>query len=331
MAICSFCGGKTGILQCWNLKDGQYCKNCNKCFAAVGFSYPETWDMHDFTVAEAKNILENPEKWRPVAEARMRARKNIKEENKKCFICGTSLAGALSAKWMTSDGRALCIRCRDNAITISPQEFLQGKDKYIESHSSQFFKENMGKVEYPHPSLSVNYTKQRFYYEGELFTEIDSVFSFDSVIKFESDTDTYEVTVGKSGHPIARAVVGGLVFGGAGAVVGAMTAKNNKHKETREGLKYIYIYHRDSLKPDTIRKRVCNSIIGGDLGIIKLEDCLKRVFEFRDEQKEQKKINSYNASANGYSELIELKKLLDMGIITQEEFDAKKKMVLGLL
>lgn len=31
-----------------------------------------------------------------------------------------------------------------------------------------------------------------------------------------------------------------------------------------------------------------------------------------------------------YSELIELKKLLDMGIITQEEFNQKKKQVLGL-
>ena len=31
-----------------------------------------------------------------------------------------------------------------------------------------------------------------------------------------------------------------------------------------------------------------------------------------------------------YSELIELKRLLDMGIITQEEFDAKKKVLLGL-
>ena len=33
---------------------------------------------------------------------------------------------------------------------------------------------------------------------------------------------------------------------------------------------------------------------------------------------------------NKYDELIELKKLLDMGVITQAEFDAKKKQVLGL-
>jgi len=33
---------------------------------------------------------------------------------------------------------------------------------------------------------------------------------------------------------------------------------------------------------------------------------------------------------NNYSELVELKKLLDAGIITQEEFDAKKKEILKL-
>lgn len=37
-----------------------------------------------------------------------------------------------------------------------------------------------------------------------------------------------------------------------------------------------------------------------------------------------------NASNNSPDDLIKLKNLLDMGIITQEEFDAKKKQILGL-
>ena len=37
-----------------------------------------------------------------------------------------------------------------------------------------------------------------------------------------------------------------------------------------------------------------------------------------------------NTESNKYSELVELKKLLDMDIITQEEFNQKKKQVLGI-
>lgn len=37
-----------------------------------------------------------------------------------------------------------------------------------------------------------------------------------------------------------------------------------------------------------------------------------------------------NSSSNDYDQLIKLKQLLDAGILTQEEFDAKKKQILGL-
>ena len=40
--------------------------------------------------------------------------------------------------------------------------------------------------------------------------------------------------------------------------------------------------------------------------------------------------NKISASDGGLNVLRELKELLDMGVITQEEFDAKKKQLLGL-
>ena len=68
-----------------------------------------------------------------------------------------------------------------------------------------------------------------------------------------------------------------------------------------------------------------------DEDIVKLEDCLKRAFECRDaEQEKTGGEASTTEPANNYSELIELKKLLDMGMVTQEEFDIKKKQILGL-
>ena len=40
--------------------------------------------------------------------------------------------------------------------------------------------------------------------------------------------------------------------------------------------------------------------------------------------------NNINASNSNMEDIVKLKNLLDMGIITQEEFDAKKKQLLGL-
>lgn len=55
----------------------------------------------------------------------------------------------------------------------------------------------------------------------------------------------------------------------------------------------------------------------------------KSIIEFMNtDAKERNK--SDDSESSKYSELIELKKLLDMGIITQEEFSQKKKQVLGL-
>ena len=42
----------------------------------------------------------------------------------------------------------------------------------------------------------------------------------------DSKTTSEKIEVDKHGHPLARAVVGGAVFGAAGAVVGAISAKD---------------------------------------------------------------------------------------------------------
>ena len=325
---CSLCGKGCGLygLLSWKLKDGVFCNQCYKNFRKIGLDVGENWYSDSYTIAEAKNILVNSEAWKEEILKRNEEYIQLQQLNTKCLICKTDLSGVLSAKYFTSDGRALCFDCKEGAMTISPKEFLENKDNYIENHDSNFFLENMGHIEFPHTLLVVNFNKQCFYDKSGFFTNSKSVFSFDSVIKFESDMYTYEVTVGKKGHPIARAVIGKAVFGPAGAVVGAMTAKNTKHQETRGGKKYISIYQKDNSEKSGIRKRefYCKD----DLEVAKLEDCLKRVFDFRDEQKQVQK----NAIMDGneYTQLIELKKLLDLEIITQEEFDKKKKELLNL-
>ncbi|OIM35737.1 hypothetical protein ATX71_10000 [Oenococcus oeni] len=52
-----------------------------------------------------------------------------------------------------------------------------------------------------------------------------------------------------------------------------------------------------------------------------------------DQSKKEKKVETKQTSEpkdNNLSQLVELKKLLDSGVITKEEFKAKKKQILGL-
>ena len=63
------------------------------------------------------------------------------------------------------------------------------------------------------------------------------------------------------------------------------------------------------------------------------DEILKKIKEFVEEAKEKASTNQGQTiiqQASSADELKKFKELLDMGIITQEEFDAKKKEILGL-
>lgn len=58
------------------------------------------------------------------------------------------------------------------------------------------------------------------------------------------------------------------------------------------------------------------------------EEVKNKIFELQ-QQSESKSVNQV-ISLSGADEILKYKQLLDIGIITQEEFDAKKKQILGL-
>ena len=64
-------------------------------------------------------------------------------------------------------------------------------------------------------------------------------------------------------------------------------------------------------------------------GVINRDDVFKAISELLMKRQEETKVTS-NTNGSSVDELKKLKDLLDAGIITQEEFDAKKKQLLGL-
>lgn len=131
---------------------------------------------------------------------------------------------------------------------------------------------------------------------------------------------------------LGRAVAGGLLFGGVGAVVGGVTGK--KHGKSTcsqlqikitvnnvsEPTEYITFISSEIKKDGMIYKTMGEAGPGmpvpaaGDL-------CIQP-------QAEPEAAPAVEP-ASVADELLKFKQLLDMGAITQEEFDAQKKQLLG--
>ena len=94
-------------------------------------------------------------------------------------------------------------------------------------------------------------------------------------------------------------------------------------KKTKSSEQYFTIDFDDNGLSNTV-------VIGGKYAANAHSQCYRRFQNFliRNPRIEQETVE--NSSTEPYEELKKVKELLDMGIISQEEFDAKKKDLLGL-
>lgn len=148
-----------------------------------------------------------------------------------------------------------------------------------------------------------------------------TVYNYSDIIDFELLEDGESVASGGLG----RALVGGALFGGAGAVVGAVTGKK-KTKGVCNSLKLI-ITVNDFNNP-TVYVNFIESPTKRDGFVFKemyqsAQECLSTLQLICDRQKNNsRQIENKTSDAD---EIKKFKELLDEGIITQEEFDTKKK------
>lgn len=139
------------------------------------------------------------------------------------------------------------------------------------------------------------------------------IYSFDEVAGYESDApDDLTVTETKGG--IGRAVIGAAVAGPVGAIVGATTAKTETHKAySKESISIRFVLPLgESNLPTTVYP-------GGTTDF--LRSCKAGA------ERPQVATSTVSSAAD---ELLKFKQLLDMGAITEEEYNAKKAQLLGL-
>ena len=155
------------------------------------------------------------------------------------------------------------------------------------------------------------------------------IYSFDDIIAFELLEDGNSITKGG----IGRAIAGGLLFGGVGAIVGATTGKRKTKstctklqiKITVNNMKASAVYINlisGETKTDGFMYRTAYSSAQNILSVLQI---------ICENNKLTHETTSNNVSTvNSVDEILKYKGLLDQGIITQEEFDAKKKQLLDL-
>lgn len=142
-------------------------------------------------------------------------------------------------------------------------------------------------------------------------------FSKGDILKCELRENSKTLSFGETTkkNSIPRAIVGGVVAGGSGAIVGGMSTKEN-HKTTTRTISTYYIdfYTKNSKLPYVT--------ISG------LEEQLRKWYSFImlfvdiDQKKSVKE--EYSVA----DEILKLKELLDNQIITDSEFNAEKRKVL---
>ena len=127
-------------------------------------------------------------------------------------------------------------------------------------------------------------------------------------------------------HTLTRATVGGVLFGGVGAVVGALSGGKEYKYIDELGLKITFT---DGL---TCNIKLITTQTKSDSFTVNTINEEIRVLSDRltpyimENNKEQ----DSSKNDNDIEELKKLKQLVDDGVITQEDFEAKKKQVLGL-
>ena len=120
------------------------------------------------------------------------------------------------------------------------------------------------------------------------------------------------------------AVAGAIIGGGAAAIIGSQVGTQTTTEViTRDDRRItLYINENNTLETLTINSKNIDKTINAFRELIPNKE--ESVVQIESSK------NAKNAVVSSADELKKFKELLDSGIITQEEFDAKKKQLLGL-
>ncbi|RHW53092.1 hypothetical protein DS834_02955 [Lactobacillus bombicola] len=344
---CSICGKELGF---WNIKnsvkDGVICENClkeNSFYANV-----DREEMDKFlatqTVTEVKNLIGNSEKLQNVKK-KIAPKKHSLPPLSQCALCGQDIYRS-DAYLKFKDSSYICENCRykykftsisksidwasEHTIGDLKECINQGKD--FNDISSEVDQQNEQRkqeiaafkkksVKYSH--YYFNRTERKIYI-GKTFLDPDRFVDADEITSYRVNEKGHDEN---KHHVFTRAAVGAIIAGPAGAVIAGTTGGKINEYIDHLGL-IINLTDGSNFEVSLLNSK--NNKADGFLVRHAYSD-LNDVIAILDSWKATEKVvEDIQDSNDAPAEIRKYKQLLDDDIITQEEFDAKKKQLLGL-
>ena len=252
---------------------------------------------------------------------------------KECLVCGKSM-GAFSGKVAIADGH-VCVDCWSKTGVGSSVSAMMAGNMYNSATIKEIIaikERNQALIDNFKPTsrvgmLSFDDNTQTFIITKSKKNQ--DLYHYNQVVGFELLEDGETITKGGLG----RAVVGGVLLGGVGAIVGGVTGGKrskgickslqikitfrNSPKQT-EYLAFISAETKtNSFIYKTAYKSAQDALSALQLAVDKIDNTPVEAPVIQQ-------------VASGADEILKYKGLLDAGIITEEEFNAKKAQILGL-
>lgn len=246
-----------------------------------------------------------------------------------CIICNGKTNALTKAKASSgvvcSSCLSLCspgfIRNIGNKTTTDIKEHIEYVKENQLLYNSFQATDTVGKL------FFVDKVNQRFYIPvsaATLYNKIPIVYSFDNIVDYELVVDGESYT--KGGASIGRALIGGAIFGGAGAIIGGSTGKRKQNEVIKK--MYIKISLKHPYDSYTEIPLISTEVKKGAFIYNTMTDAANKILALLDSMVASEPVAIPSASAA--DELLKYKQLLDCGALTQEEFDTKKKELLNL-
>lgn len=266
----------------------------------------------------------------------------FKTEN--CPICGTP-TGALSKSSAKYNGLYVCQDCAKKLsaggiMLIKLKKYPLEELQKIVGASKQQTQEHLEELASFHPTKKIgNFiqfddTSKKFAIPKTGFggsIRNLQIYDYSNILDYELLEDGNSISKGGVG----RAIIGGALFGSVGAIVGGSTGHKIKGTCSKLQIKitmnsmenptvYINFIESETRKDGFVYKELYAQAqeILSLLGII--------VQSNNSKSSADDSMAEHQSNLSAADEIFKFKKLLDSGIISQEEFDIKKKQLLGL-
>ncbi|MGL4849196.1 MAG: SHOCT domain-containing protein [Clostridium sp.] len=284
---------------------------CSCCGGTTGFSKYKCRD--GYICPKCFKLLRKTDKMTILLKKTGKEINSLIGEDKNCSICNKEL----DKDFTKVNGDLICSECR----VAEKEEAKKEKAENLSKASNFSSTTNVKKFIYFNDDTEELYIPS--IWEGPTFLKYEEISSFELL------EDGSSISSGGVG----RAVVGGALFGGAGAIVGGVTGKKKTTnisssmeikittRDINNPVKIVKIFKKDLKRTSLLYKEYRKDAFS----IIAILEIIVERLNAKENTREV-------AKASGTSKIDELKglkELLDSGILSKEEFESEKAKVLN--